>query len=119
MQLFNEDCLEAFKKIPSESVDCIVTDCPYHICSGGTTIDPLKTECRVILNKRNGKKYMGDSKHVILEGIFDETIQSNYVKSGKLFAYNEIKFSEWLPECYRVLKPNTHIYIYLSEHNSS
>lgn len=111
MKLYNQDCLEAFKNIQSESVDCIVTDCPYHICSGGLAIDPSKNVCGGILKKVNGKKYIGDSKKVILSGIFDETVQGTYVKNGKLFKYNEIKFSEWLPECYRVLKPNTHIYI--------
>lgn len=29
------DCLELMKDIPSESIDLIVTDCPYHIVSGG------------------------------------------------------------------------------------
>lgn len=31
-----------------------------------------------------------------------------------MFTYNEIKFSEWLPECYRVLKNKTHCYIMIS-----
>ena len=33
--LFNRDCMEVMKAIPSESIDLIVTDPPYHICSGG------------------------------------------------------------------------------------
>lgn len=30
---------------------------------------------------------------------------------GKIFNYNNIKISDWIYECYRVLKQNTHIYV--------
>ena len=35
--LYNEDCLEILKTIESESVDLVVTDCPYRIQGGGCT----------------------------------------------------------------------------------
>jgi len=30
-KIYNEDCIEGLKKIPSESIDCIITDPPYGI----------------------------------------------------------------------------------------
>lgn len=30
---------------------------------------------------------------------------------GKIFTYNDLKISNWIKECYRVLKNETHIYI--------
>ena len=36
------------------------------------------------------------------------------VKNGKLFDHNSIKFSDWLGETYRVLKPKSHAYIFCS-----
>lgn len=38
-------------------------------------------------------------------------------RNGKLFTYNDIKFSEWLSEVYRVLKDNTHCYIFINARN--
>ena len=37
MELFNGDCLEIMKDIPSGSVDMIVTDPPYRTTSRGGT----------------------------------------------------------------------------------
>lgn len=42
---------------------------------------------------------------------------SELLLKGKIFKYNDIKFSEWLPEVYRVLKPNTHAYIMINPRN--
>ncbi|MEO5072871.1 site-specific DNA-methyltransferase, partial [Bacteroides thetaiotaomicron] len=30
-QIYNEDCLEALKRVPDNSVDCIITDPPYFL----------------------------------------------------------------------------------------
>ena len=92
------DCLEIMKEIPDKSIDLIVTDCPYHIVSGGCTNIPRKDEPSGIFNRRN-------------------TFTQKNAKSRKLFDNNEIKFEEWLPEAYRVLKDNTHIYIYINARN--
>lgn len=89
VSLYNGDCLELLKDIPDNSVDLVVTDCPYHIVPGGCT------------NKGEGN------------GIFQKENASN----GKLFAHNEIDFSEWLPDVYRVLKPRTHCYIMCNGRN--
>ena len=97
-KVYNEDCLEVLKRLPDESIDLLVTDCPYHIVSGGCTTIPRKDEPRGIFNHRNA------------------FTQKN-AKSGKLFDYNEIEFKDWLPEVYRVMKPNTHSYIMINARN--
>ena len=89
MTLLQGDCLELMKDIPNESIDLVVTDCPYHIVSGGCT------------NKGKGN------------GIF----QKENASDGKLFSHNEIEFSEWLPDVFRVLKPNSHCYIMINGRN--
>lgn len=89
MKLYNDDCLVALKNIPDESVDCVITDCPYHIVEGGCT--------------NLGFKNMSDD--------------IEYIKKGKFFKYNDIKFEEWLPEVYRVLKQDTHCYIMVNARN--
>ena len=116
MQLYNADCLEIFKTIPDESVDLVVTDCPYHIVSGGCTNDAVKIG-RSTKREQHGGCYVGDTRHVNLGGIFDEFEEQCYTKAGKLFKYNEIKFSDWLPELYRILKPDTHCYIMINARN--
>ena len=38
MKLYNNDCLEVLKTIPSKSIDLVITDPPYEIhagCGGG------------------------------------------------------------------------------------
>ena len=42
INLINGDCLNVMKDILSESIDLIVTDCPYKIISGGITIEERK-----------------------------------------------------------------------------
>ena len=87
--LWQGDCLALMKNIPDGSIDLVATDCPYHIVSGGCT------------NKGKG------------DGIF----QKENASGGKLFEHNDIEFSEWLPEVYRVLKPATHCYIFCNGRN--
>jgi site-specific DNA-methyltransferase (adenine-specific) len=87
--LHRGDCLELMHDIPDESIDLIATDCPYHIVSGGCT------------NMTKGN------------GVFEKENAS----SGKLFAHNEIIFSEWLPDVFRVLKPACHCYIMINGRN--
>ena len=92
------DCLEVLKTIPNESIDLVCTDCPYHIVSGGCTNIPRKDEPSGIFNRRL-------------------TWNADNAKSGKLFDHNEIKFEQWLPEVYRVLKNGTHCYIMINARN--
>lgn len=92
------DCMEIMKQIPDNSIDLVVTDCPYHIVSGGCTNIPRKDEPSGIFNRRN-------------------TFTQKNAKSGKLFDNNDIKFKDWLPEIYRVLKDGTHCYIMINARN--
>lgn len=101
-KIFHQDCLEGMKSIPDGSVDLVVTDCPYRIVSGGCTKSVLEyTECGGIFNKRTEKR----------------TDWVDDVRTGKMFADNDIKFSQWLPEIYRVLKPQSHCYIMVNSRN--
>ena len=100
-ELYNEDCLKVFKEIEDESVDLCVTDCPYKIVSGGCTTGKFKTP---------GGMLCKDSDKVDL-------IALDNLKKGKLFNNNDIKFSDWLPELYRIMKPETHVYIMINARN--
>ena len=88
IRLMQGDCLEAMKGINSESVDLIVTDPPYKIITGGDK------------NGKNSVRPQG-----ILRG------------NRKLFKNNQVKISEWMPELYRVLKYNTHCYVFSNSLN--
>ena len=73
-----------------------------------------------ILSRRkdaHGNVYYSDNNHVSLCGILNDYDPTTYTKQGKLFKHNDIKFSEWLPEIYRILKPNTHCYIMITPRN--
>lgn len=75
--------LELIKNIKNESIDCIITDPPYEVISGGTPDNKDVNRPSGILSKND----------------------------GKIFEYNNIDIECWIDECYRVLKNNTHIYI--------
>lgn len=94
IQLYQGDSLELMKDIPDESIDLVVTDCPYHIVEGGCTNDAVKIGR---YTESNNNKEM--------------------TKKGKLFEHNDIEFAEWLPDIYRVLKPNSHCYIMINPRN--
>jgi len=81
MQLFNDDCLKVLPTIPDNSIDLIVTDPPYKMTPRGNT---------------------GTTGGMLLKDIN---------KKGKVFDNNNINISEWLPECFRILKESSHIYI--------
>jgi len=81
MKLINDDCLKVLPTIPSESIDLILTDPPYKMTPRGNT---------------------GTTGGMLLKEIN---------KKGKVFDNNDINISEWLPECYRILKESSHIYI--------
>lgn len=129
IDLRNEDCLEVLKDIPDKSIDLVVTDCPYHIVSGGCSTGVygngngiIQKETGGILNKRIiGKTKQGyqleGTKHIALFGILNDNDSTTYTKQGKLFKHNDIKFSEWLPEVYRILKDDTHCYIMINARN--
>lgn len=89
--LYNRNCLEVLEKLPNNSIDLVVTDCPYRVISGGNCSKNSQKLCSGILSKNNED-----------------------VRKGKLFKFNDIKFSEWLPLVYDKLKDNTHCYIFIN-----
>lgn len=100
MKLYNDDCLVALKEIPDESIDCVVTDCPYHIVQGGCTTG-----------------LYGNPSGVLNHDYTKTNDDTEYTRQGKIFKHNDIKFEEWLPEVYRVLKQDTHCYIMVNARN--
>lgn len=129
-KLYNQDCLVGLKSIAAESIDLVATDCPYKICAGGVTIEERVDEMGGVMRKRT------DSRHVSLCGVLndkqvvrsnskigdkwlksDQTAAPSAVRNGKMFTHNDIAFSEWLPDVYRVLKKGTHCYIMVNARN--
>ena len=109
----NIDCLIGMKELPNESIDCVVSDVPYTLVGGGCSEGNYKTakghrQTSGVLNRQR-------TKHVSLSGTLDDQIEA--VRAGKMFANNSIKFSDWLPEVYRVLKQDTHCYIMINSRN--
>jgi len=114
IELHHGDCLEVIKSIPDGSIACVITDCPYHIIAGGITIEQRVDECSGVLRKR----VVSDGSKVSnkwLKASQKDTCSA--VKGGKMFGNNSIKFEEWLPEVYRVLKNNSHCYIMINSRN--
>lgn len=123
MKLINEDCLIALKEVEDESVDLVVTDCPYHIVSGGCTTGAYGNPSEVLNHNftkgKHGETINLKNGHVSLNGILNDLNQTTYTRQGKLFKHNDIKFEEWLPEAYRILKQDTHCYIMINPRNLS
>ena len=131
MKLYNDDCLKTFKEIPDESIDLVVTDCPYHIVSGGCSNgeygngngiftksnEPSGIFNRKVVGKNKHGYILDGTKHISLYGCLNDNDSTTYARQGKLFKHNDIKFEEWLPEVYRVLKQDTHCYIMVNARN--
>ena len=83
ISLYCNDYKEILKRLPNDYVDLIITDPPY------------KTTKRGISEKTN------------TGGL----VRSELGKQGKIFKYNDVKISEFIPELYRVLKDGGHCYI--------
>jgi len=81
------DAIEILKSIPSESIDCVVTDPPYKIITGGDS---------------NGKNSIRP------KGI---------LKGNRELMRTVPEFSEWLPELFRVLKDGTQNYVMVNSSN--
>lgn len=98
IRLENGDFLNVAKTIADNSIDCVITDCPYHIVASGCCTNP---------NKPTG----------VLRGFKSDGTRCSAVRQGKMFEHNDIKFSQWLPDVYRVLKENSHCYIMINSRN--
>lgn len=89
--IYQGSCLDVLKNFEDGSVDLVVTDPPYK------------------LNESTGGRNVvkGNSK-------WNGNIKSGDVTAG---IENNIEFSEWLPEAYRVLKNGCHAYFFVNDKN--
>ena len=93
------------KSIPDNSIDLVATDCPYKIVSGG---------CRKI-PKDGERETSGILTHRHKDNKRTDWVDA--VRTGKMFANNDIEFKDWLPDVYRVLKDKSHCYIMVNSRN--
>ncbi|MAR05663.1 MAG: hypothetical protein CL862_00975 [Cyanobium sp. NAT70] len=91
MQLFNGDCLEELRELPSESVDSVVTDPPYGLAFMGKDWDKFKSTKQT---KSQVVKGLG-------AGMRMTTADEN--KNFQQFC------EDWAAECFRVLKPGGYL----------
>lgn len=89
IKLFKDNCLNILRDLSDKSIDLVTTDPPYKLIQGGCT-----------------------NHAVTLKGSSREDLAK-----GQVFQNNIIKFSEWIPEIYRVLKEGTHCYIMCNDRN--
>lgn len=85
IRLYHADARDILRDLPSGSVDCIVTDPPYRTISGG--------------NRESGNQRHGRPSGML----------SN--NDGRIFTHNDIKFREYLHDCFRVLRNPAHMYL--------
>ena len=78
------------KRVPDGSVDLVVTDPPYKLTPRGTS------------GSMGGAFWTGD-----------------LAKNGEVFNSGSLDISDWLGQCYRILKNGTHIYIMVNDKNIS
>lgn len=87
LNLIHGDCIEKMRLINDSSVDCIVTDPPYKIITGGDS------------NGKNSERPKG--------------MLSGNRELMKSIPAMEV----WIPECYRVLKEGSHAYFMVNSSN--
>ncbi|MBQ0073984.1 MAG: site-specific DNA-methyltransferase [Prevotella sp.] len=97
------DTRNLIKELADESVDLVVSDVPYLCVSGGDAKGIWRDKmCGGMLAKHGRDNRESDYDNV---------------KKGKLFDHNDIKFSEWMSEVWRVLKMDSHCYIMVNGRN--
>lgn len=112
-KIIEGDCREILKNFPSNSIDCVCSDVPYLIATGGATAG-REDDLSGILNK-NRLKQSSDLKSKWLRKD-EEKDNITFLTSGKLFE-NVPKFEEWLSDVYRVLKDGSHCYLMINSRN--
>lgn len=77
-QIFNEDCLEGMKRLPDNSVDCIIDDLPYNLtdCAwdkGVIDLEALWAEFKRVLKPYNSAVLFASGKftHKLIASNFD------------------------------------------------
>ena len=87
IDLYLGDCSEVLHKLPSESIDLVVTDPPYRVTSKGCS------------------------------GTMSGYWAEERTNKGKIFDNNDIDIEEYIHELYRILKDGTHCYIMCNQLN--
>ena len=87
IKLYNDDTRIILPKIPSESVDLVITDVPYKLTQRGSS------------------------------GTMGGYWKNDIAKKGAVFENNNIKPKEYMPELYRVLKDGTICYVMINNLN--
>ena len=95
--IINGDCIAEMKKLPDNSIDCIITDPPYMISQKGKSIG------RKSLSSKSWKRNM-DVK-------LDFGEWDNFGNEKEFFEFTE----SWFKECVRVLKEKGWIYIFFDK----
>ena len=111
-KILNADCRDILKQLPDESIDLVCTDCPYHLIAGGVSSKECVDETGLVTTV-----YLSDGTRCSNRWLKKGNKVPAAIKNGKMFDNNDIEFSDWLPEIYRVLKPNTHCYIMINGRN--
>ena len=96
------DCVEILKQFSDGIFHCCFTDPPYTLATGGAKI----SEC-------GGTNDRKKNKWIAKDGNQDN---KDFIESGKIIK-NIPKFSDWLPELYRVMKDGSHAYIMINSRN--
>lgn len=87
LYFFNKDYQNVITKIPDNSIDLIVTDPPYPVTNRGNS------------------------------GTMGGMMATKKTMKGKVFDFNNLDISEYINKLYRVLKPNSHCYIFCNQKN--
>jgi len=89
INLINGDCLQEMDKLIAQGVkvDAIITDPPYKVTSRGSS------------------------------GGTGGMLKDKINMQGRVFKYNDIKFCDWLPKCYEILKDDSHAYFMTNNKN--
>jgi len=109
ISIHNDDVLNVMKKMGDESIDLVVTDPPYKIGTGGCKVNDAT-------NSSSGRLTRGIAKNDLKSRWINKS-NVDFIRSGSLFKHNSIKFSDWIPEVYRVLKNQTHAYFMVNDRN--
>ena len=104
MKLINDDCIEAMKQMPDNSVDSIVTDPPYGINFMGKAWDNAAIMSRSVAGIDHTQTT--DRSGSMHAGSYDTTNKGN--KAFEYWTYS------WAVEAFRVLKPGGHLISFAS-----
>ncbi len=111
-KIIQGDCKEILKNFPDNSIDCICSDVPYLIATGGVAGIKKGIHTGGILNRQD----LENSKDLKKNWLLKNADNVDFITSGKFFK-NVPKFEEWLPEVYRVLKDGSHCYLMINARN--